>query len=128
MSLLVKYDEQRPTVPTVFVSTVDQVDDMRKGDVYVLFCKKMEWKIDCFVQTALVNMMGEWQNQTDAPMNAVFMIPMRGKVTDCYINIGSERLRSVGLTERKQQPIQFNQPMVYNCACPFSLFTSYFVY
>ena len=94
---------------------------MRKGDVYVLYCKQMEWKIDCFVQTALVNMMGVWQNQTDAPMNAVFMIPMRGKVTDCYINIGSERLRSVGLAERKQQPIQFNQPMVQTVAVSFDI-------
>ena len=125
MSLHQQYDEQRPTGPTVYVSTVDQQEDMRKGDVYVLYCKDMQWQIDCFVQTGLVNMMGIWQNQTDALMNAVFMIPMRGKVTDCYIHIGSERLRSVGLAERRHQPVQFNQPMVYNCACPLPLLIPY---
>ena len=106
-----KYNEQRPTVPTIFVSTAHEDPDM--NDVYVLYCKQMEWSIDCFVQTALVNMVATWKNQTDMIMNGVFMIPMRGKVTDCYVHIGSDRVRMVGLAERKSQSIPYNQPMVY---------------
>ena len=112
MSIHDKYNEQRPTVPTVFVSTAEQ-DTALGADVYVNYCKQMEWSIDCFVQTALVNMVATWKNQTDMIMNGVFMIPMRGKVTDCYVHIGSDRVRMVGLAERKSQSIPYNQPMVY---------------
>jgi len=109
MSIKDKYNEQRPTVPTIFVSA--EIPDEAVNDVYVLYCKKMEWNIDCFVQTAVVNMVGEWKNQTDLVMNGVFMIPMRGNVTDCYIHLGSDRVRMVGLAERElPRPITYNQP------------------
>ena len=98
-----KYDEQRAKMPTVFVSFVDPKDDF--DDVYVLYPQKMEFHIDCYVQTALVNMVGFWKNQTDRALNAVFMIPMRGKVTDCYIHIGSNRVRSIRLAQRDLQSI-----------------------
>merc|ERR1719203_2278922 len=33
------------------------------------------------------------------------MIPMRGNVTDCYVHIGSDRVRMVGLAERELKSI-----------------------
>lgn len=97
--LLDKYNEQRPTAPTLFVSAPEDNTDLY-GDVYVMYAKQLEFSIDCYGQTSKINMLGIWHNQTDMTMDAVFMIPTRGHVTDCFIHIGSNRLRTIKLANR----------------------------
>ena len=95
LSLREKFDRLRPTMPTVY-GVMHESED-------VLCCtpKDMKFHADCFVETANVNMIGRWKNVSkDEYMHCVFMIPMRGSITDCFINMGSDRLRAVGLTEK----------------------------
>merc|ERR1712228_1097232 len=84
---------------------------MGNVEVYASRCKAMEVSIECFVQTASISIIGKWKNKTDQNINCVFMIPMRGIVTDCIINIGSERVRSVSLAEKEMKSVVYNQEM-----------------
>jgi len=92
------FDEQRPIAPSVFFNIPHYNAD--NANVYLAKPLQIDYSIECFNQTAIVNMVGIWKNTASHDINCVFMLPMRGRVTDCHINIGSERVRSVGLQNR----------------------------
>ena len=109
-----KFDILRPTTPSIYFIYSNHATET-DAEVYALRCKAMEISIECFAQTASVNITGKWKNKTNEEINCVFMIPMRGTVTDCFINIGTERVYSVGLAEKKEaKSVVYNQEMVYD--------------
>ena len=94
MDLSQKFDTLRPTTPTVYAILHGS------EEILCIHPNNIKFTADCFVETANVNMVAEWKNESKEYMHCVFMIPMRGSVTHCFINIGSERLRTIGLAEK----------------------------
>ena len=56
--------KDRPTCPTVMFEENSQQ--------YTMHLQKLDVNIECFVSTAVVNMRGEWTNQTDKKVSFYF--------------------------------------------------------
>ena len=101
---LKKLNLLRPTLPTVYVQACDTSTDHA---IYTLHCSKMDWMIECFMETATVNMSANWLNKQNISVNCLFMIPIRGSVTDCTVYIGNERVRTTNI-------VNINNEQLYN--------------
>ena len=70
-----------PKCPIVFFKSSSQ------NNIYYLHIQSMDVHVECYIETALVTMKGVWEYYGDEQINCVFMIPMRGEVMDCTIEI-----------------------------------------
>ena len=105
LTTLQKLDLLTPKMPSVFGVYTNSVSI--SSEVYNLYPQQIEFKVECLTETASINMVGKWKNISSHYMHGVFMIPMRsaGSVTDCFVNIGKDRVRTIGLRERNEMKI-----------------------
>eukprot|EP01084_Bolivina_argentea_P312660 541316_1 len=104
-----KFDKLCPTSPTIYFTDTSNNSKDKNAKINALHCQQMEFNIECFVQTASINMLAIWKNNTSEYMHCLFMIPIRGNITDCFIHIGNERIRSVGLIEKTASNITYGK-------------------
>ena len=76
-------DDLKPSCPIVFFTSSNGDNDT----IYSLHIKSIDIHCECYIETGLITMKGIWMNTFDKSINCVFMIPMRGQVMDCTIEI-----------------------------------------
>ena len=73
-----------------------------------LNCRKMDVNVECYLSTAVVNIHGEWVNNTNArpiPSKFIFVLSPRGSITNCTIRISGDNhsyVRTVAIVSGEQ--------------------------
>ena len=84
-------EEYKPTCPAIFFE--QEVGPDRK-QIYTIYCQKLDVQVECYVNTAIVTMKGEWVNRTNDTLNCVFATPTDGpterNIMNVTLNIGAD--------------------------------------
>ena len=73
-------DDYKPCCPVICFERGAENDANKQ--VFTIHCQKLDIFVECYVNTAIVRMEGEWTNRTKDTLDCVFALPTPGTVTN----------------------------------------------
>eukprot|EP01084_Bolivina_argentea_P048892 90007_1 len=83
-------NDYKPTCPVIFFEHT--INDKNSKQIFTIHCEKLDVLVECFVNTAIVTIKGQWTNRTKDTLDCIFALPTTGIVTNITIHIGSNRV------------------------------------
>ena len=84
------FDEFTPTCPVILFERENSEDG--ENQIFAIHCQKLNVFVECYVNTAIIKMEGEWTNRTKDTLDCTFILPTSGQVTNVTIHIGFDRI------------------------------------